>query len=473
MQFASVILAAGFGTRMKSELPKVLHPILGRPMISWAVQAARTVASHSPPVVVVGHGRELVQQTLGNEVLYVVQEELLGTGHAVLQAQPLLEGQADAVLVTYGDMPCLRGETLQALMKLYQQEKDQDVRLACAMLTVTRDDPQGFGRILRDAQGNIQAIVEEVDCTPEQREIRELNPSIFCFNAAWLWENLPRIPLSPKGEYYLTDLIGMAVEQGWRVATMPVAVDEVHGINTRLHLAQATDILRRRILERHMLAGVTIVDPATTYVEDTVTIEADVTLLPGCLLQGTTHIGRRSVIGPYSQIIHSQIGEGCRVSYSVVEEAVMEEHCEIGPFGHLRKGAHLAAGVHMGNFGEVKNSYLGPGVKMGHFSYIGDAQVASNVNIGAGTITCNYDGQRKHQTIIEEDAFIGSDTLLVAPVTVGAGARTGAGAVVTRDVPPGTLVYGVPARPPGALRHTRDADVDTSDTGKMDAAAGS
>jgi bifunctional UDP-N-acetylglucosamine pyrophosphorylase/glucosamine-1-phosphate N-acetyltransferase len=315
------------------------------------------------------------------------------------------------------------------------------------MLTVTRDDPQGFGRVIRNAAGEIQAIVEEVDCTPEQRAVKELNPGVYCFDAEWLWANLDKIPLSAKGEYYLTDMVGIAVAQGKRVLGQPAPAEELDGVNNRVQLAQAARTLRARILEEHMLNGVTIIDPATTYIEDTVTIGQDTTIWPNTYLQGQTVIGAQATIGPNSQIVDSRIGDGCKVIYSLVEEARMDTHSEVGPYGHLRKGAHLAEGVHMGNFGEVKNSYLGPGVKMGHFSYIGDAQIAENVNIGAGTITCNFDGERKHKTVVGADAFIGSDTLLVAPVEIGSGARIGAGSVVTRDVPANTLVYGVPARP--------------------------
>ncbi|MEZ4682183.1 MAG: bifunctional UDP-N-acetylglucosamine diphosphorylase/glucosamine-1-phosphate N-acetyltransferase GlmU, partial [Caldilineaceae bacterium] len=359
-------------------------------------------------------------------------------------------------VVTYGDMPLLRSTTLQALIDLFVKEKVAAGGAhgpAMAMLTVTRDDPQGFGRIVRDRQGAIQAIVEEVDCTPAQKTIRELNPGIYCFDASWLWENLSKISLSAKGEYYLTDMVGIAVAQGRTVETQSAPLDDVDGINTRVHLAQATAMMRQRILEQHMLAGVTIVDPQTTYIEDTVAIGPDTLIFPGCMLQGNTHIGGGSSIGPHSQIIDSVIGDICRVTYSVVEEAQMDRGSEIGPFGHLRKGAHLGEGVHMGNFGEVKNSYLAPGTKMGHFSYLGDATVDRNVNIAAGTITCNFDGETKHKTHIGEGAFIGSDTLLVAPITIGAGAQTGAGSVVTKDVAPGTLVYGVPARP----SHNRSA----------------
>jgi bifunctional UDP-N-acetylglucosamine pyrophosphorylase/glucosamine-1-phosphate N-acetyltransferase len=442
-----VILAAGFGTRMKSELPKVMHSLLGRPMVEWAVNASTAVSGRAP-VLVVGHGREAVQAHLGARADYVVQQDLLGTGHAVMQAAPHLRDYQGAVVVSYADMPLLQAGTLRRLVDAFAVAQGAGQQPALAMLTVTRDDPQAFGRVVRDAAGAIQAIVEEVDCTPEQRAIKELNPGVYCFDAQWLWANLTHIPRSAKGEYYLTDMVGIAVRQGRTVATLEAPTDEVNGINNRVQLAQAAQVLQRRIVEGHMLNGVTIIDPANTYIEDTVRIGADTTIWPGCLLQGATAIGRHAMIGPYSQIVDSAIGDYCRVSQSVIEEARMDAHSQIGPFGHLRKGAHLGEGVHMGNFGEVKNSYLGPGVKMGHFSYIGDAQVAAEVNIGAGTITCNFDGTRKNQTVIGEGAFIGSDTLLVAPVEIGAGARTGAGSVVTHDVPAGGLVYGVPARPP-------------------------
>jgi len=418
-------------------------------MVDWAVRTAEAV-SQLQPVVVVGHKRELIESLLGERARYAPQAELLGTGHAVMQAAPLLQDQADVILVTYGDMPLLRASTLQALVALFTAEQAAPAaahRPVIAMLTVTRDDPQGFGRVVRNQEGEIQAIVEEVDCTPAQKAIRELNPGIYCFAAAWLWENLSKIPLSAKGEYYLTDMVGIAVTQGRRVVTMAAPMEDVDGINTRVQLAQASAVMRHRILEHHMLAGVTIVDPASTLIEADVVIGPDTTILPGSILQGATQIGHHTTIGPHTQVVASLIGNYCRVTYSVVEEAQMDDHAEIGPFGHLRKGAHLAEGVHMGNFGEVKNSYLAPGVKMGHFSYIGDSQVAENVNIGAGTITCNYDGAKKNRTVIEQNAFIGSGTLLVAPVQIGAGAKTGAGAVVTKDVPPETLVYGVPARP--------------------------
>lgn len=444
MRIANVVLAAGYGTRMRSVLPKMVHRVAGRPMIEWAVQTAASVSTMRP-VVVVGHGREQVEACLVDKAEFVEQKELLGTGHAAMQAAMVLQGKADVVTVTYGDMPLLRRNTLQALVDLYQEEFAQS-QPAIAMLTVIRDDSQGFGRIVRDASGNVQAIVEEVDCTAEQKQIKELNPGIYCFDAEWLWQNLPNIPVSKKGEYYLTDMVGIAVAQGRRVVTALAPADEVNGINTRVHLANAEAVMRARILERFMLSGVTILDPLSTYIEDTVEIGQDTIILPGAMIQGTTTIGKNCQIGPNSHIVDSRIQDDCRVIYSFLEGAQMDNHSEIGPFGRLRKGAHLGEGVHMGNFGEVKNSYLGPGTKMGHFSYIGDTEIEGDANIGAGTITCNYDGKKKHKTYIGKDVFLGSDTLLVAPVKMGDGSSTGAGAVVTKDVPANTLVYGVPAR---------------------------
>ncbi len=442
MRTTPVILAAGQGTRMKSALPKQMHPILGKPLTWYGVQAARQ-ATETQPVVVVGHGAEQMRQYFAGEVQFVEQEQQLGTGHAVLQAERALRGQTDLVLVTYADMPLLRGDTLRALVKAQERHTGP-----MTMLTLVTDDPRGFGRIVRDAQGRVQAIVEEKQATPEQLALRELNPGVYCFRSDWLWDALHRIPLSSKGEYYLTDTVALAVGDGLQVETIQAEdVEEMIGINTRVHLAEAAAAMRARINEQWMLEGVTIVDPATTYVEPEVVIGRDTVIWPNTYLHEKTVIGEACVIGPNTIIRSSRLGNRVQALASVIESALLEDDVNLGPYAHLRKGAHLAQGVHLGNFGEVKNSYLGPGVKMGHFAYLGDAQIGANVNIGAGTITCNFgmDG-KKRPTEIGEGAFIGSDTMLVAPVKVGAGAATGSGAVVTKDVPPNSLAVGVPAR---------------------------
>jgi bifunctional UDP-N-acetylglucosamine pyrophosphorylase/glucosamine-1-phosphate N-acetyltransferase len=442
MKISAVILAAGQGTRMRSKLPKVLHPLLGQPMAWHALETARQVTG-SQPVMVIGHGADAVRQALGPQAAsYVVQEPQLGTGHAVMQAEPLLRDASDLVLVTYADMPLVNPDTLRQLVAVHQ--KDPAV---ISMVTVIAADPRGFGRILRDASGQVKAIVEEAQATPDQLAIGELNASVYCFSADWLWPALQRIPLSPKGEYYLTDLVGLAVADGLPVQAL-VADDpaEMIGVNTRVHLAEAEALLRRRINQQWMLQGVTMINPEATYIEPGVSIGPDTLLWPGTYLRGSTSIGSGCELGPNTIIHDSQVGDACTILVSVLEGATLEDHVEVGPFARLRKGAYLATGVHMGNFGEVKNSTLGPGTKMGHFSYLGDATIGAEVNIGAGTITCNFDGTYKHPTEIGEGAFIGSDTMLVAPVKIGAGARTGAGAVVTRDVPPFSLAVGVPAR---------------------------
>lgn len=437
-----VILAAGQGTRMHSSLPKVLHPLLGRPLIHYSVDAARQVTGVKP-IVVVGHGAELIRRELGDQAEFVLQESQLGTGHALQQAESRLRGKTGQILVVAADMPLLTPQTLQQLVQT-QKENPGPI----TMLTLHQDDPRGFGRVIRGHSGEVLAIVEEAQATPEQLKIRELNSSVYCFEAEWVWSALPRIPLSPKGEYYLTDLVGIAVTDGLTVRAVSVEDrDETIGINTRVHLAEAEAVLRRRVNRQWMLAGVTLIDPATTYIEPDVTIGQDTTIWPNTYLQGKTSIGASCIIGPNAVVRDTQIGNACKVFASVLESARLEDDVDIGPFGHLRKGAHLGQGVHMGNFGEVKNSYLGPGTKMGHFSYLGDATLDENVNVGAGTITCNFsiDG-KKSTTEVGAGVFIGSDTMLVAPVKIGEGAATGTGSVVTKNVPAHTLVVGVPAR---------------------------
>lgn len=441
MKITAVLLAAGQGTRMKSALPKMLHPICGQPMLFHALNTVRAV-SNETPVVVIGHGAEMVRAAVGAAARCVVQEQQLGTGHAVLQAESVLKGQPGLVLVTYGDMPLLRAETLQ---KLVDSQKENSGPLS--LLTVVHDNPRGFGRIVRKPNGGVTAIVEEHQASEEQLALKELNVGAYCFDADWLWQALHRIQLSPKGEYYLTDTVELAVRDNLPVQAIVMDdFGETIGVNTRVHLAEAEAAMRSRINEAHMLAGVSFIDPGSTYIEAGVRIGQDTVLWPNTYLTGSTSIGQGCQIGPNTHMRDTLVGNGSKVFMSVTEGAVLEENVDIGPFARLRKGAHLARGVHMGNFGEVKDSTLGPGVKMGHFSYIGNATIGADTNIGAGTITCNYDGEHKHATIIGEDVFIGSDTMLVAPVTLGDGAHTGAGSIVTKDVAADTLVVGVPAR---------------------------
>jgi bifunctional UDP-N-acetylglucosamine pyrophosphorylase/glucosamine-1-phosphate N-acetyltransferase len=473
--YATVVLAAGKGTRMRSNLPKVLHQVVGLPLLAHVLNAIddipaatafadfrSTLLGHRP-VVVVGHGAEHVAALFGERCYYAMQEEQLGTGHAVLMAQEevdALRPLPETVLVCYGDTPLVSGEVLAQLLAKHQRRQ-----ATVTFLTALADLPSDYGRVVRDEQGHVREIVEVKRATPEQLQIREVNSGVYCFERAWLWSELSRLPRNPVGEYYLTDLVGIAGAQGRMVATVTGSLDETIGINNRVQLAEVEQLLRQRILEKHMYAGVTIIDPATTYISAGVEIGQDTVILPGTMISGATRIGANCRIGPQSIIEHSIIGDDCVVRQSVLEETTFEDGVSIGPFSHCRPGAYLARGVRMGNFGEVKNSYIGPETDMHHFSYVGDATLGEQVNIGAGTVTCNYDGVRKNRTIVGNGAFIGSDTMLVAPVTVGEHAITGAGSVVKHDVPAGAIVAGVPAR---LLRLAQAADASRADSSKKE-----
>lgn len=449
LEFAVIILAAGEGTRMKSQRPKVLHPVAGLPMVSHILRAA-VALDPAQFIVVVGHEAEGVRSALGDEPTYVEQVEQLGTAHATWQARNHIADSIEAVLVLYGDTPLITTDTLAAMRRRHMA-----TRPAITVLTAHAEDPTGYGRIIRDADNRVLGVVEEAVATDTQKAIQEINPGFYIFDAEWFWPALERVEKSPAGEYYLTDLIELAVADGRVVETL-LADDpcETLGVNTRAQLAEAEAIIRERIRQRWLEAGVTMIDPSSTWIDADVSIGVDTILYPDTYLQGQTTVGEQCSLGPGALIRDSVVGDRCEIVFSVVEEAVLEDEVDIGPYSHLRRGAHLGRGVHIGNFGEIKNSTLGPGVKMGHFSYLGDATVGEGVNIGAGTITCNYDGENKHRTIIEDRAFIGSDTMLVAPVTVGAASRTGAGSVVTRNIPPQSLAYGVPAR----VQAAKDSD---------------
>lgn len=441
MKTTAVILAAGKGTRMKSKLHKVLHPILGKTMIQHVINSVIPAISEKP-IVVVGQDAESVMAAVEGQAQFALQAEQLGTGHAVLSAKQSVSEDTDIVLVSFADMPLFRTETYAKLIELQQNNSGP-----ITMATVIAQDPRGFGRIVRNEQNEVVAIVEEAVATPEQLLIKELNISAYCFDANWLWDALTKIKKSPKGEYYLTDVVEIAVSQGEKIQAIVLEDnDEAIGVNNRVHLSEAQAALQKRINQEWMLAGVTIIDPRTTYIETDVQIGMDTIIHPNTILKSGTTIGENCQIGPDTYIIGSEIGNHTEIFKSVLEFAKVGNHVDMGPFAHLRKNAHLDDHVHMGNFGEVKDSYLAPGVKMGHFSYIGNATIHENVNIGCGTITCNYDGKKKHPTTIGKNAFIGSGSLLVSPVEIGENATTGAGSVVTKDVPPNVIVAGTPAK---------------------------
>ena len=437
----AIVLAAGLGTRMRSRKPKVLHPICGRPMLAYALDAARA-ATTAEPVVVISPATRAIRDAFDGQARFAMQDEPRGTADALRAGLEGLDPDVTELLVIGGDTPFLSAVTLTSLLA-----ERRTSAAAVALLATRLDEPDGYGRVVRDAGGRVARIAEEKDATADERAIDEVNAGVYAFDAAWVRVRLGDVaPSGASGELYLTELVRLAVEDGGRVAALSAEGDEVAGINDRLQLAAATAVMRRRILEGHMRAGVTIVDPATTYVDATVTLAPDVTLEPGVILRGRTSVGADTVVGPGSEVSDSVVGERCRVWASVLEGAEVEDDVRVGPYAHLRAGAVIGRGSRLGNFAEVKQSRLGPGVQQHHFSYVGDAEIGAKVNIGAGTVTANFDGVRKHRTIVGEGAFIGSDSMLVAPVEIGAGAMTAAGSVVTKDVPPGKLAIGVPAR---------------------------
>ena len=436
MSLDIVILAAGQGTRMRSALPKVLHPVAGKSMLGHVIDTARALQPKSIQVVI-GHGAEQVRQRLtGDDLAFVVQAEQLGTGHAVAQALPNLS--AERVLILYGDVPLIEADTLQRLLQKVGPEQ-------LALLTVKLDDPTGYGRIVRDARGEVQAIVEHKDASDEQKAIREGNTGILAVPGSRIGEWLGRLSNSnAQGEYYLTDVIAMAVADGLRVATeQPLDAMEVQGANDRIQLAELERHYQQRAARRLMARGVTLRDPARFDLRGEVDFGRDVLIDVNVVLVGTVVIEDDVQIGPNCVIKDSTLRRGAIVkANSHLEGAVVGESADCGPFARLRPGSVLGAKAHVGNFVELKNATLGDGAKAGHLSYLGDAEIGARTNIGAGTITCNYDGANKFRTVMGEDVFIGSNSSLVAPLNLGDGATTGAGSTITEDVPAHTLGLG-------------------------------
>ena len=429
-----IILAAGLGTRMKSQKIKILHRAAGRPIIDYVLELAAEVCAR-PPVVIVGHQREEVQQHVGERARFAVQEPPRGTGDAAMKAQPFVS--ARNVLILSGDVPLARVETLQRLLDEHARQQN-----ALTMLTMRPADPAKYGRIVRAGDGSVLRIVEAKDASDEEKRIDEVNAGMYVFDAAQLFDNLQRItPNNAQGEYYLTDVVSMIRDNGKRVGAVVVDDElEALGVDSRSQLARAEAEIQRRVVEKLMSEGVTFRNPATVVIDSTVSIGADSVVYPFVTLEGKTSIGRDCVIEPNVHLIDTTIGNDVHVKTgTVADDAVVEDEAMVGPYAHLRPGTRLGKHVKVGNFVETKKAVFGEGAKASHLSYIGDADIGADVNIGAGTITCNYDGVNKHKTTIEDGVFIGSDTQLVAPVRVGKGAYVGAGSTITKDVPPAAL----------------------------------
>lgn len=427
----AVILAAGKGTRMKSKLYKVLHPVLGKPMVEHVVDQLDKIGV-SRQIVIVGHGAEAVQDTLGSRVEYAVQEEQLGTGHAVQMAETELAGKSGATLVVCGDTPLLTAETLEALLAHHEAQEAK-----VTVLTAIADDATGYGRVIRGEDGNVTKVVEHKDASEAELEIREINTGTYVFDNELLFEALRQVGNdNAQGEYYLPDVISIAKEAGEVVAahTAPT-FDETIGVNDRVALSQAETIMRKRTNERLMREGVTFMDPASTYISPDAMIGSDTIIYPGTVILGKTVIGSECIIGPNADIRDSVIEDGATVRQSVLSDSRVGNNAQVGPFAHLRQQAVLGANTRVGNFVEIKKSTFGDGAKASHLSYIGDASIGERVNLGCGSITVNYDGTNKFETVVEADAFVGCNVNLIAPVTVGKGAIVAAGSTITDNVP--------------------------------------
>lgn len=430
MKRFAIVLAAGQGKRMKSKLYKVLHPVCGKPMVGHVLQTVQQVNCERS-VVVVGHGAEAVRTYLQDAAEYVLQEQQLGTGHAVKQAKDLLGGEEGSTIVICGDTPLVTSSTLENLLKLHESNN-----AAATVLTAHMDNPKGYGRVIRGGDDSVQRIVEQKDCSPAEDAVTEINTGTYCFDNKKLFAALEKVTnQNAQQEYYLTDCIGILKEAGETVlAYQTDDYAESIGVNDRLALSEAEGFMRERINRMHMLNGVTIIDPASTYIGADVTIGADTVLYPGTVLKGNTVIGENCVIGPNSDIEDSVIADGASVKQSVLSQAEVGARTSVGPFAYLRPGAKLGEDVKVGDFVEVKNATIDNGSKVSHLSYVGDAKVGKNVNIGCGAITVNYDGYNKSVTEIEDDAFIGSNVNLIAPVKVGKGAFVVAGSTITQSV---------------------------------------
>jgi bifunctional UDP-N-acetylglucosamine pyrophosphorylase/glucosamine-1-phosphate N-acetyltransferase len=438
MASAGLILAAGKGTRMKSDLPKCLHEVCGLPMIDWVIRSLKQ-AFVERIVVVVGHGADQIRAHLGDSVEYVVQEEQNGTGHAVQCAASAFEDHSGPLVVCYGDTPLIRWEAILSLVQYVESGMSVMSMTYCEL-----EDPGKYGRVVLDSAGQVVSIIEFKDALDHEREIKTVNPGLYCFDSEMLFSQLPELtPSAATGEIYLTDMVAQIRLYGGQVeGDFSDDFEQFLGVNSRWELAEASRITRLRLLRQAAEDGVTIVDPSSTFIGANVKIGPNTVVHPMSILDGTTTIGAECIIGPSSRIKDSVIGDRVRVTMSHVEGAEMKDDSKCGPFANLRPQSVIGHRVKIGNFVETKKTTVGDGSSVSHLTYLGDATIGQNVNVGAGTITCNYDGYSKHQTVVEDGAFVGSNSTLVAPITVGEGAMTAAGSVVTKDVPSGALAIG-------------------------------
>lgn len=434
-QTIAIIMAAGEGTRMKSDIPKVLHRICGKTMVEYVIRAMEDVCTEKPTLVI-GQGASAVQEYFKDRVRFAVQEQPLGTGHAVMMAKDSLMGKAGYVLVTAGDVPLITSETVKRLIRFTKENE-----FTAVALTANMQNPTGYGRIIRNHEGTIQRIVEHKDASEEERMVKEINASLYCFSISSLLNALERVTnTNAQGEYYLTDVLGILISDGCKVGALQIDDEtETMGVNNRVQLSEATRLMQKRINEAHMMNGVTIIDPTSTYIDQDVVIECDTTIYPGNVLENATYIGQNCILYPNNRVIDSRIEKGVSLQSSVVMSSEIGENSTVGPYAYIRPGSRIGRNVRIGDFVEIKNSSIGEGSKVSHLTYVGDGSIGKDCNIGCGVVFVNYDGSKKHKTIVGDHVFVGCNVNLVAPVEIEDEVYIAAGSTVTDKVPRNAL----------------------------------